>query len=89
MPKRCPTIRALFVVPFLLFACDGTSGASVEQLTSTVGKIVLRYDPATGAYAYLWKTEKQRAYSRPVRLLGDQFVFASRSPRGEHLQRVC
>ena len=40
-------------------ACDGAIGASVEQLTATVGKIMLRYDPATGEYAYLWKTEKQ------------------------------
>ena len=40
-------------------ACDGSSSRSAESLTGTVGRSALRHDAATGAYAYLWKTEKQ------------------------------
>ncbi|MES3033798.1 MAG: ExeM/NucH family extracellular endonuclease [Gemmatimonadota bacterium] len=39
-------------------ACDGSSPSRDEALTSTVGKIQLRYDAATGEYTYLWRTEK-------------------------------
>lgn len=39
-------------------ACVGDLGASVPEVTTTVGNVGLRYDGGTQTYEYLWKTDR-------------------------------
>jgi len=46
------------------FACDSTQSANnIEQTLTTAGSSSLAFDPLTGQYSYVWKTEKAWAGS--------------------------
>ena len=44
-------------------ACDATVTSTVIDETTTAGGSTLSYDPTTGLYSYVWKTDKAWAES--------------------------
>jgi hypothetical protein len=52
--------------------CDTLSPIDLVEQTTTAGSSSLSYDPATGIYTYLWKTEK--SWAGTCRQLSVQFI---------------